>query len=261
MLGAIIGDTAGSRFEWKNHKSKEFELLADTCSLTDDSVMTLAIAKAILSSKEDRSDLAALAIRYMQQLGRLYPYAGYGGSFARWLKNPNPKPYNSYGNGAAMRVSPCGFAAKSMEDARKMARAVTNVTHNHPESIKAAEAVAAAVFMARTGSSMTQIRDYIEKNYYKIDFTLDGIRERYTFDVSCQGSVPQAFASFFESTGFEDAIRNAVSIGGDSDTIAAITGGMAETYYGIPEKLKKREVAFMDNTQLAILNAFEARYA
>ncbi len=260
MLGAIIGDTAGSRFEWQNHKSKEFELLTDKCSLTDDSIMTLAIAKAILNSKDDHSDLAALAIRYMQQLGRLYPYAGYGGSFARWLKSLNPKPYNSYGNGAAMRVSPCGFAAKSMDDARQMARAVTNVTHNHPESIKAAEAVSAAIFMARTGCSIPEIRDYIEKNYYKIDFTLDGIRESYTFDVSCQGSVPQAFASFFESTGFEDAIRNAVSIGGDSDTIAAITGGMAEAYYGIPEKLRKREAVFMDNTQLEILNAFEARF-
>ena len=261
MLGTLIGDTAGSRFEWKNHRSKEFELLADTCSLTDDSIMTLAIAKAILNSKEDHSDLAALAVRYMQQLGRLYPYAGYGGSFARWLKDPNPKPYNSYGNGAAMRVSPCGFAAKSMEDARRMARTVTNVTHNHPESIKAAEAVSAAVFMARTGSSLPEIRDYIEKNYYKIDFTLDGIRESYAFDVSCQGSVPQAFAALFESTGFEDAIRNAVSIGGDSDTIAAIAGGMAEAYYGIPEELRRRELMFMDKAQLDILNAFEARYA
>ena len=260
MLGTLIGDTAGSRFEWKNHRSKEFELLADTCSLTDDSIMTLAIAKAILNSKEDHSDLAALAVRYMQQLGRLYPYAGYGGSFVRWLKDPNPKPYNSYGNGAAMRVSPCGFAAKSMEDARQMARTVTNVTHNHPESIKAAEAVSAAVFMARIGSSLPEIRDYIEKNYYKIDFTLDGIRESYAFDVSCQGSVPQAFAALFESTGFEDAIRNAVSIGGDSDTIAAIAGGMAEAYYGIPEELRRRELMFMDKAQLNILNAFEARY-
>lgn len=260
MLGAIIGDTAGSRFEWENHKSKDFELLTYSCSLTDDSIMTLAIAKAILSSKEDYSDLAALAIRYMQQLGRLYPYAGYGGSFARWLKDSNPKPYNSYGNGAAMRVSPCGFAAKSIDDAKKMARAVTNVTHNHPESIKAAEAVASAIFMARSGSSMLEIRDYIEKNYYKIDFTLDGIRESYTFDVSCQGSVPQAFEAFFESTGFEDAIRNAISIGGDSDTIAAIAGGMAEAYYGIPAELRKHELTFMDKKQLEILNAFEARY-
>lgn len=260
MLGAIIGDTAGSRFEWRNHRSKDFELLACTCSLTDDSIMTLAIAKAILNSKGDHSDLAALAIRYMQQLGRLYPYAGYGGAFSRWLRDPNPKPYNSYGNGAAMRVSPCGFAAESMEEARQMARAVTNVTHNHPESIKAAEAVAAVVFLARSGSSMQEIRDYVVKNYYKIDFTLDGIREHYTFDVSCQGSVPQAFEAFFESTGFEDAIRNAVSIGGDSDTIAAIAGGMAEAYYGIPEELRDQEVTFLDAEQLGILNAFEARY-
>ncbi len=260
MLGAIIGDTAGSRFEWKNYKSKDFELLTQGCSLTDDSIMTLAVAKAILNSKEDHSDLSALAIRYMQQLGQIYPHAGYGGNFAWWLRDPNPMPYNSFGNGAAMRVSPCGFAAKSIDDAKEMARAVTNVSHNHPESIKAAEAVSSAIFMARSGSRMPEIRDYVEKNYYRINFTLDGIRKSYAFDVSCQGSVPQAFEAFFESTGFEDAIRNAVSIGGDSDTIAAITGGIAEAYYGITAELRERELTFMDQRQRKILNAFEERY-
>ncbi len=260
MLGAIIGDTAGSRFEWRNHKSKDFELLTQGCSLTDDSIMTLAVAKSILKSREDGSDLSVLAIRYMQQLGRIYPRAGYGGNFFRWLWEPHPMPYNSFGNGAAMRVSPCGFAAESIEDAKEMARAVTNVSHNHPESIKAAEAVSSAIFLARSGRSMSELRDYIEQNYYRIDFTLDGIRPSYAFDVSCQGSVPQAFEAFFESTGFEDAIRNAVSIGGDSDTIAAITGGIAEAYYGIPEELRERELTFMDPRQREILNAFEERY-
>ena len=239
MLGAIIGDIAGSRFEWNNHKSKDFDLLTYRCSPTDDSVMSLAVAKAILQSKENGTDLAREATSCMQEFGRKYPDAGYGGMFSSWISAKNPQPYNSFGNGAAMRISPCGFAASTLDEAIWMARAVTGVTHNHPEGMKAAEAVSAAIFLARNGKSLLEILDYIESRYYKIDFTLDSIRASYSFDVTCQGSVPQAFAAFFESTGFEDAIRNAISIGGDSDTIAAITGGMAEAYYGIPDALRK----------------------
>ena len=261
MIGAIIGDIAGSRFEWHNHKSKEFELFTNRCGPTDDSIMTLAVANAIMNCAGDYSRLESEAISCMQEYGRRYPDAGYGGRFYRWIFSSNPKPYNSYGNGAAMRVSPCGFAAKSLEEAMLLARTVTQVTHNHPESMKAAEAVISAIYLARIGKTLDEIQDYITERYYRIDFTLDEIRPSYHFDVSCQGSVPQAFAALFESSGFEDAIRNAISIGGDSDTIAAITGGMAEAYYGVPEDIRKQAMGFLDDDLSGILLEFEkARY-
>lgn len=262
MLGAIIGDIAGSRFEWRNIKSKDFELLSTLkgCCPTDDSIMTLAVARAIMNCNGDFTRLGAQTVFCMQAFGKQYPDAGYGGKFHKWIFTKQPQPYNSYGNGAAMRVSPCGFAASSLEQAIAFSRQVTEVTHNHPEGMKAAEAVAVAIYMARTGKSMLEIRDYIESNYYRINFTLDAIRPTYTFDVSCQGSVPQAFEAFFESTGFEDAIRNAISIGGDSDTIAAITGGIAEAYYGIPTDLRIHALTFLDELQLSVLNAFEAKF-
>ena len=260
MLGAIIGDIAGSRFEWHNEKTKDFELLTREkgCRPTDDSVMTLAVADAILRCEGNYSDLSAQTVRCMQRMGRQYPNAGYGGRFALWLENDDPRPYHSYGNGAAMRVSPCGFAAATLEEAVSLARKVTEVTHNHPEGIRAAEAVASAIFLARSGKSLEEIRKHIEKTYYSIGFTLDEIRPDYAFDVSCQGSVPQAFEALFESTGFEDAVRNAVSIGGDSDTIGAITGSMAEACYGVPADLREQALAFLDKTQRDIFNAFEA---
>ena len=260
MLGAIIGDVAGSRFEWEPLKSKDFTLLSRDlgCRLTDDSVMTLAIADAILACGGDYSDLGRRAVASMQALGRAYPQAGYGGRFAQWLTQEDPKPYHSYGNGAAMRVSPCGFAASSLEEAVALARAVTEVTHDHPEGMKAAEAVAAAIYLARTGATLADLRAFIEANYYPIDFTLDQIRPDYVFDVSCQGSVPQAFASLFESTGYEDAIRNGISLGGDSDTIAAITGGMAQALYGVPADLRAQVLPFLDRRQRAIFDRFEA---
>lgn len=261
MLGAIIGDIAGSRFEWQNIKSKDFELLTHLhgCKPTDDSIMSLAIAQAILEYS-DADALSQGAVRCMQKLGQKYPHAGYGGHFQRWLTAKNPKPYNSFGNGTAMRVSACGYAASSIEEAKIFSDAVTWVSHNHQEGMKAAEAVTVAIYMARTGSSMLEIRDHITKNYYDIAFTLDSIRPTYTFDVTCQGSVPQAFEAFFESSSFEDAIRNAISIGGDSDTIGAITGSIAEAYYGIPADIRKLALTFLDETQLDILNAFEAKY-
>lgn len=260
MLGAIIGDTVGSRFEWHNHRSKDFDFLTYKCEPTDDSIMTLAIAKAILKSEGDVNKLPDLAVRYMQQLGRLYPDAGYGGAFRKWIRSNNPKPYGSFGNGAAMRVSPVGFAAKNLDEAKAMSKAVTKVTHNHPEGLKGAEATTVAIFMALHGKSMLEIRDYIDKNYYPMNFTLDGIRDSYQFNATCQDTVPQAMMAFFESTGFEDAIRNAISIGGDSDTIAAITGGIAEAYYGIPSEIRKHELTFLNERLLAILVEFENKY-
>ena len=260
MLGAIIGDIVGSRFEWDNIKSKEFEFLTRKCRPTDDSVMTLAVAKAILSCDGDYSGLADQTVVCMQSLGRSYPYAGYGGRFQQWLRAANPQPYNSYGNGSAMRVSPCAFAASTLEEAKTLAKTVTEVTHNHPEGVKGAESTAAAIYMALHGSSIPEIREYIDKNYYAMDFTLDEIRPAYHFDVTCQGSVPQAIMAFLESTGFEDAIRCAVSIGGDSDTIAAITGSIAEAYYGIPQNIRHQISVYLDEVQTDILNRFEERY-
>ena len=261
MIGAIIGDIVGSRFEWNNIKSKDFDFLTYKCFPTDDSVMTLALAQAILVSKPDHSDLSKNAVECMQSVGRNYPDCGYGGGFYKWMFSDDPKPYNSYGNGAAMRVSAAGFAANSIEEAKDISKKITEVTHNHPEGIKGAEATAISIYMAKTGSSLLEIRDYIDKNYYSMDFTLDGIRATYKFNETCQGTVPQALMAFFESTDFEDAIRNAISIGGDSDTLAAICGGVAEAYYGVPAEIRKHALTFLDQRLLKILVEFENKYS
>lgn len=260
MLGAMIGDIVGSRFEWDNIKSKKFTLFTPDCEPTDDSIMTLAVAKAILACEGDYSKLADQAVVCMQELGRHYPDAGYGGHFSHWLRQVHPQPYNSYGNGSAMRVSPCAYVADTLDEAKALAKVVTDVSHNHPEGVKGAEATTAAIFLALHGSSIDEIRDYINANYYPMNFTLDEIRPDYDFDVSCQGSVPQAIMAFLESTGFEDAIRNAISIGGDSDTIAAITGSIAEAYYGIPEDIRSQAVRYLDEFEMDILNRFEGLY-
>lgn len=260
MLGAIIGDIVASRFEWNNHRDKDFEFLTYKCFPTYDSVMSLAIAQAILVSKPNHSDLSKNAIECMQSVGRNYPDCGYGGSFYNWMFSDNPKPYNSYGNGAAMRVSPAGFAATSLEEAKELSRLVTEVTHNHPEGIKGAEATAVAIYLAKSGSSILEIRDYINDNYYPMNFTLDDIRDTYKFNETCQDTVPQALQAFFESTDFEDAIRNAISIGGDSDTLAVICGGVAEAYYGIPTDIRKHALTFLDQKLMQLLILFENKY-
>ena len=260
MLGAIIGDIVGSRFEWNNYRAKDFEFFTYECFPTDDSIMSLALAQAVIISKQDHTDLKDNAVECMQRIGRNYPDCGYGSSFYNWIFSENPKPYNSFGNGAAMRVSAVGFAANSLEEVKEMSRLITEVTHNHPEGIKGAEATAVAIYMARMGSSILEIRDYIDKNYYLMNFTLDSIRDTYQFNETCQDTVPQALMAFFESTGFEDAIRNAISIGGDSDTIAAICGGVAEAYYGIPADIRKHALTFLDEDLLKILTEFENRY-
>ena len=267
MIGAIVGDIAGSRFEWHNRKTKRFTLLRakgesrHPCYFTDDTVMTLAVADAIMKWRKNGEGaydaLSAETVMSMQNFGRRYPHAGYGGAFRRWLKDENPQPYNSWGNGAAMRVSACGWAGQTLDEVKAMSRAVTEVTHNHPEGIKGAEATAVATFLARTGKSMDEIKEVVVRDYYPLDFTLDEIRPGYEFDVSCQGSVPPAVEAFFESTSFEDAIRNAISIGGDSDTIAAITGAVAGAYYGVPEDIREKAERFLDPCLLETLHAFE----
>lgn len=260
ILGAIIGDTIGSRFEYRNLKSKKFKLFDPDWSFTDDSVMTIAIFQALLCSKTDYSDLSEQTVKSMQTLARKYPDRGYGGMFANWIWSEDPQPYNSFGNGSAMRVSGCGYVANSIEEAKILSKYVTEVTHNHPEGIKGAEAVAVAIFLARQGKTLTEIQDYINQNYYPISFTIDEIRENYDYDVTCQGCMPQAFQAFFESTSFEDAIRNAISIGGDSDTIGAITGSIASAYYGIPKGIINRTLEYLDEDLSKIVFDFENRY-
>ncbi len=272
MLGAIIGDIVGSRFEFNNHKSKDFELFGDHCFVTDDTIMTLAVAGAIMEASQTKTAniptypdnfhdtfytlLSDLAVKHMQRLGRRYPNCGFGGMFNEWIFSDNPRPYNSYGNGAAMRVSPVGFVASSEGEARKLARAVTEISHNHEEGIKGAKATAVAVFMARQGATKSEIRDHIAGNYYSLDFKIDDIRPTYSFDETCQRTVPQAIKSFLEATSFEDAIRTAISLGGDSDTIAAITGSIAEAYYGVPGDIKEKALGYLDPRQRRIYDAW-----
>ena len=258
MLGAIIGDIVGSRFEFNNHRSKEFELFGKGCFATDDSIMTLAVAEALMRCRPNRSDLEEQAVRCMQEIGRPYPDCGYGGRFLGWMYSDEPHPYNSFGNGAAMRVSACGWAARTLEEAKELSRAVTCVTHNHPEGLKGAEAVAVAIFMARTGCDKDEICAAMEQ-YYDLDFCLDGIRDTYYFNETCQETVPQAIEAFLEADDFEDAIRNAISIGGDSDTLAAITGSIAEAYFGVPEALRTTALGYLDERLTDIFLRFEAR--
>ena len=306
IIGVIVGDIAGSRFESRNHKSKVFNLmvskseawggagksslkrrggtvspgesLADggspasshsqvglpfdrPCYFTDDTVMTLAVAQALSDWRKagsgDCGELSEFAIRAMQDFGRRYPTAGYGGSFARWLEAEQPRPYNSWGNGAAMRVGACGVAARTLDEVKALSRAVTEVTHDHPEGIKGAEATAVSVFLAREGWSKDNIKTYVSEHYYPMDFTLDEIRPSYDFDVSCQGSVPPALEAFFESASYEDAIRNAISIGGDSDTLAAICGAVAGAYYGVPREIRNKGMTFLPEHLLEVLYEVE----
>ena len=261
MLGAIIGDIVGSRFEWDNYRAKNFEFFSKDCFFTDDTVMSLAVCQALMDSKEDFGDLREQAIYNMRVFGKSYPDAGYGARFSAWLLFGNPQPYNSFGNGSAMRVSAVVYAAKSLEQLKQLSLMVTDVTHNHPEGIKGAEATAVAAFMAKQGKSLDAIRAYIDSNYYPMNFSLDEIRDTYVFNETCYATVPQAMMAFFESTSYEDAIRNAISIGGDSDTLAAITGAVAECYYGIPQKLREQAMSYLDENLLEVLQQFEERYS
>ncbi len=279
MLGAIIGDIVGSVYEWDNIKTKDFPLFRNDCTFTDDTVMTCAVAEAVMNGGEKDDFIDA-----MKKYGRMYPYAGYGGRFREWIFSEDREPYNSFGNGSAMRVSPCawvmdcGFCARTgmwPSNGRERAKRSAEVTHNHLEGIKGAMAVTDAIFMSRfyfggycgdydtpidhdSGECKKRIKRHIEKEYgYNLSRTLDEIRPDYGFDVSCQGSVPEAIIAFLESTDFEDAIRNAISIGGDSDTIAAITGSIAEAAYGIPEWIREKAISYLDESLKEILFRWE----
>jgi len=244
MRGAIIGDIVGSVYEWHNIKTKEFPLFSPDCFFTDDTVMTCAVAYAVQSADrgghlDDLDYFRNRGVEWMQFFGREYEGRGYGLRFLDWLYSDDPKPYGSTGNGSAMRVSPVAWVARTRQECIALATASADVTHNDPEGIKGAVATALAVYLAKEGKSVQQIRHCLTKNYYPelAGMTVDGIRPTYTFHGSCMRSVPQAIACALEATSFEDAIRNAISIGGDSDTIAAIAGSIAEPLFGIPPDL------------------------
>ncbi len=249
MLGAILGDIVGSPYEFRSDKVKDFPLFSVESRLTDDSLMTIAVGCACATADPgDEESLKQALTRFMREIGRLYPAAGYGERFYHWLFDDAMGAYGSNGNGSAMRVSPVAWAATSLEEAERLAAWSAEITHDHPDGIRGAVATAAAIFMAREGKSKDEIRTYISNNYYDLHFTLDEIRPAYRFDVTCGGSVPQAIVCFLEANDFEDAVRNAVSLGGDGDTQAAIAGSIAEAFYGIPDALQEKAFAYMDTT-------------
>lgn len=243
FYGAIVGDIVGSVYEFHNIKTKDFPFFDRNSFATDDSIMTLAIAKALTEGVQagrfdemSDDDWREAFQHSMREVGRPYPSCGYGGKFLSWMYCDDPKPYNSCGNGSAMRVSPVAWFARSIEECERLARLTAEPTHNHPDGIAGAQATAGAVYLALHGASKAEIKAYVEK-YYKIDFTLDAIRDEYYFghfQALCEGTVPYAVEAFLESTDFEDCIRNTISIGGDSDTLAAISGAIAEAFYGVP---------------------------
>ena len=255
IIGAIIGDIVGSRFEFNNYRSTDFEFLNDKCFFTDDSVMTIAVADWVTNKRQTDRHLAL----YLREWGRKYPNRGYGGMFLRWLLSKElSSPYNSFGNGSAMRVSPCGFYAQSLDEALFLAKQSAEVTHNHPEGIKGAQSVAAAIYLAKTGSTKAIIKEYIENNFgYDLSRTCDEIRRVYKFNETCQETCPEAIIAFLESHDYESAIRLGISLGGDSDTIGAITGGIASAYYSIPDSIIEEVKRFIPFEFIDIVEKFE----
>ena len=263
MYGAILGDIIGSPYEFdRGRKSKDFPLFSPDSTYTDDSVMTLAVADAFLSiaPNTDDAEIRRRLIQSMQTYGQAFPHAGYGGMFRRWLKDPNPQPYGSYGNGSAMRVSSVGWLFDDLETVRHMARLSAEVTHNHPEGIKGAEATASAIYLSRTGSTKAEIKAYIEANFhYDLSRSCDEIRPTYRHVESCQETIPEAITAFLEGRSFEDVIRTAVSLGGDCDTLTCIAGSIAEGYYGVPEELKQQCRERLPEDLRKILRRFEEK--
>ncbi|MGI6307806.1 MAG: ADP-ribosylglycohydrolase family protein [Dethiobacteria bacterium] len=250
MLGALAGDIIGSVYEWRNVKGTDFELFTPKSTFTDDTVLTVAVAECILKGKDYATTL--------KTYGQRYPHVGYGNTFRKWLFSDSLLPYNSFGNGAAMRVSPVGFACDTLEKVLEEARRSAEATHNHPEGIKGAQVTATAIFLARQGTSKEEIKQYITEHFgYNLEQTLDEIRPHYSFDVTCQGSVPQAVRAFLESVDYEDAVRKAISLGGDSDTIACITGGIAQAYYKkIPSYIIEKTKELLAPELLEIVEQF-----
>jgi ADP-ribosylglycohydrolase len=255
MIGAIAGDIVGSVYEARPIKSKDFPLFDSRCTFTDDSVLTIAVAWAILSGKPYRDAVL--------EVGRRYPHVGYGGTFIRWLMSDNPQPYNSWGNGAAMRVSPVGFAFDTVEEVLEQARLTAVISHSHPEGIKGAQATALAVFLARRGHDKQKIREQISRHFgYDLQRSVEQIRPAYSFRISCQETVPEAIVAFLDSVSYEDALRNAISLGGDSDTLACISGGIAEAYYGqVPAHIRAKVQSILPPPLWKITDKFGRVYS
>ena len=255
MLGAIIGDIVGSIYEFQNTKSMDFDLITPWSNFTDDSVMTLAVAKWLV---EDETHTIHYLIYCMQELGNRYPKAGYGGNFSAWIREDEPQPYNSWGNGAGMRVSPVGLYAKTLDEALALAALTASVSHNHPEGVKGAQAIATSVFLCKEGKSKQEIKEYVEKTFdFNLNRQIADIRPTYDFDVSCQGSVPEAIIAFLEGNSFEEVIRLAISLGGDSDTIGAMAGAIAACCYEIPQYISDKCNAILTEDLREIQNEFE----
>ena len=254
MYGAILGDIIGSPYEFDmGGKTKDFPLFSEESYFTDDTVMTLAVAEAFMGAPD--AAIGKRLVASMQKWGHRYPGAGYGVRFSSWLDSADPKPYNSFGNGSAMRVSSVAWLFDDLKTVRRMARLSAEVTHNHPEGIKGAEATAAAIFLARTGHSKQEIKSYIEEEFhYCISRTCDEIRPSYYHKESCQETVPEAITAFLEGNSFEDVIRTAVSLGGDCDTLTAIAGSIAEGFYGVPDKLKQQCRRYLPQEFLDVLD-------
>ena len=261
MLGAIFGDIVGSVYEFENTNDYDFRLLSRWSRPTDDSYMTLAVAKALMETEGQDDDTVREAVtREMHDIGRRYPGAGYGGRFRVWLMSDDPRPYNSYGNGSAMRVSAAGWLYDTLEETLHAAKLTAEPTHGHPEGIKGAQAIAAAIFMARTGATKGEIKEYISDTFdYDLSRTLDEIRPGYAFYEICQKSVPEAIIAFLEGNDYEDVIRLAVSLGGDSDTIACMAGSIAEAFYGMPDEYKEEVMNRLPEPMQGIANDFLKR--
>lgn len=257
LLGAISGDVAGSTREWDPVKSRDFDIFTYKSHFTDDTVMTLAVASWLMKDRKQDT-----LVKEMQYFGNRFPFAGYGRNFGMWLRQEDPVPYNSFGNGSAMRVSPCGWVAKSLEEAEALAKRSAMVTHNHPEGIKGAQSIAAAIYLARTGKSKEEIKSYIMNTYkYDLNRTINDIKKSgYKFDVTCQGSVPEAIIAFLESKDFSSTLVNAIYLGGDSDTQAAIAGSIAEAFYGEPSEYKAVLSLFLDDFLVSVYNKFNATF-
>lgn len=263
MYGALLGDMIGAPYEFdRGNKSKEFPLFCEYSSFTDDSVMTIAVAEALLDCRfRSDEEIRAGLIESMRKWGRKYPNAGYGRNFYHWLRAKHPEPYGSHGNGSAMRVSSAGWLFDTIEETRHMAQLSAEVTHNHPEGIKGAEATAAAIFLARTGHSKEEIRDYTVQEFdYDLSRTCDQIRPGYYHNESCQKTVPEAITAYMEGEDFEDVIRTAVSLGGDCDTLTCIAGSIAEAFYGVPAILKTECRKRLPEDMLDVLDRFAEEY-
>lgn len=260
MKGAIIGDIVGSIYEFDNLKSKNFELFKPECEFTDDSVLTIAFAEALLNfNPDDEENFKENLIDIFHKYGELYPDVGYGGHYLSWVENKRRDPYNSCGNGSAMRTSAVGWYAKTIEECERIAKLCAEITHNHPDGIAGAQATAGVIFLARNGASKDELKAYMEK-YYPVDFTIDEIRPTYEYEIINKTTVPQAFRCFYEAKDFEDTIRNAISIGGDSDTVAAIAGPMAEAFFGIPEDIAETGMLYLDDYMSDIVDEFYSKY-